>query len=142
VLRERYGDAGSVETTVAGVQPGYRAILVSGVARAGEPVVLSEFGGLTLDTSEGETWHGYGVVADAASLLKGYRELVDALLDSAAVSGFCYTQLTDTLQEKNGLVTEDRRPKIEAREVRRINRRTPAAVPGDAAFEPHPAGDG
>ena len=70
--------------------------------------MLSEFGGLTLDTSDGETWHGYGVVTDAASLLKGYRELVDALLDSPAIAGFCYTQLTDTLQEKNGLVTEDR----------------------------------
>ena len=141
VLRERYGDAGAVETTIAGVQPGYRAILATGVIRAGEPVVLSEFGGLTLDTSEGETWHGYGVVADAASLLKGYRELVDALLDSPAIAGFCYTQLTDTLQEKNGLVTEARRPKVEAREVRRINRRTPAAVPGDAAFEPDAAED-
>ncbi len=119
VLRERYGDAGSVEMTIAGVQPGYRAILASGVAWANEPVVLSEFGGLTLDTSDGETWHGYGVVTDAASLLKGYRELVDALLDSPAIAGFCYTQLTDTLQEKNGLVTEDRSPKIEAREVRR-----------------------
>lgn len=137
-LRERYGGAGSVETTIAEVQPGYRAILVSGVTRVGEPVVLSEFGGLTLDTSAGETWNGYGVVTDAASLLKGYRDLVDALLDSPALSGFCYTQLTDTLQEKNGLLTEQRRPKIEAREVRAINRRTPAAVPGDAAFEPTP----
>ena len=142
LLRERYGDAGSVEATIADLQPGYRAILVSGVTRVGEPVVLSEFGGLTLDTSEGETWHGYGVVTDAASLLKGYRELVDALLDSPAIAGFCYTQLTDTLQEKNGLVTENRHPKIEASEVRRINRRTPAAVPGDAAFEPGPAEDG
>jgi beta-galactosidase/beta-glucuronidase len=139
VLRERYGDAGSVETTIAELQPGYRAILVPGVARVGEPVVLSEFGGLTLDTSEGETWHGYGVVTDAGSLLKGYRELVDALLDSPAIAGFCYTQLTDTLQEKNGLVTETRQPKIEARDVSRINGRTPAAVPGDAAFEPNRA---
>jgi beta-galactosidase/beta-glucuronidase len=141
VLRERYGDAGSVETTIAEVQPGYRAVLVSGITRAGEPVVLSEFGGLTLDTSDGETWHGYGVVTDAASLLKGYRELVDALLDSPAIAGFCYTQLTDTLQEKNGLVTEDRTPKIEAGEVHRINRRTSAAVPGDAAFAQAPLED-
>jgi beta-galactosidase/beta-glucuronidase len=137
VLQQRYGDATSVEETVATIQPGYRPILVPGVTRAGEPVMISEFGGLTLDTSAGETWLGYGVVTDAASLLKGYRELVDPLLDSAALSGFCYTQLTDTLQEKNGLLTEQRQPKIEAREVRQVNRRTSAAVPGDAAFEPH-----
>jgi beta-galactosidase/beta-glucuronidase len=138
VLQQRYGDWAAVEETVATVQPGYRAILVPGFARAVEPVVISEFGGLTLDAGAGETWLGYGVVPDAASLLKNYRELVDALLDSPALSGFCYTQLTDTLQEKNGLLTEARRPKVEAREVRQVNRRTAAAVPGDAAFEPTP----
>jgi beta-galactosidase/beta-glucuronidase len=134
LLRERYADAAAVENTVAGVQPGYRAILLSGQMRAGEPVVLSEFGGLILSTSDGETWQGYRVVPDASSLLKGYRDLVEALLDSTALSGFCYTQLTDTLQEKNGLLTDRRVPKLDVAEVRRINRRTSAAVPADAAF--------
>jgi hypothetical protein len=35
------------------------------------------------------------------------------LLDSAGVAGFCYTQLTDTDQERNGVVTADRQPKID-----------------------------
>jgi hypothetical protein len=134
LLRERYGDAAAIEATVADVQPGYRAILVPGLIRSGEPVVLSEFGGLILNTSEGATWQGYRVVADADSLLKGYRELVEVLLDSTALAGFCYTQLTDTLQEKNGLLTDQRLPKVDLAEVRRINRRTSAAVPADAAF--------
>jgi len=134
LLRERYGDAAAIEATVADVQPGYRAILVPGPIRSGEPVVLSEFGGLILNTSEGATWQGYRVVADADSLLKGYRELVEVLLDSTTLAGFCYTQLTDTLQEKNGLLTDQRRPKVDVAEVRRINRRTSAAVPADAAF--------
>jgi hypothetical protein len=29
------------------------------------------------------------------------------------LAGFCYTQLTDTFLEKNGLLTEDRQPKAD-----------------------------
>jgi hypothetical protein len=141
LLRERYADPAAVEETLAHLQPGYRRILLPGMTRLDEPVVLSEFGGLTLDVGEGETWPGYGVVTDADSLLKGYRELVDVLLDSSALAGFCYTQLTDTLQEKNGLLTELREPKVDTAEVRQINRRTSAAVPGDASFAPAPIED-
>jgi len=134
-LRERYADLAAVEATITGLQPGYRVILLPGLTRAGEPVVLSEFGGLTLDTDgESETWPGYGIVTDAKALLEGYRGLVETLLASTALAGFCYTQLTDTLQEKNGLLTQARRPKINAAAVREINSGTSAAVPADAAF--------
>jgi hypothetical protein len=64
-----------------------------------------------------------------------YRSLVDALLDSPAVTGFCYTQLTDTVQEQNGLVTEDREPKVPVERIRAINCRTAASVPADAVGE-------
>jgi hypothetical protein len=141
LLRERYGDAAAVEATVAGVQPGYRAIMLPGLPRGREPVVLSEFGGLILNTSEGATWQGYRVVPDADSLLKSYRDLVDVLLESTALAGFCYTQLTDTVQEKNGLLTDQRLPKVDVSEVCRINRRTSAAVPADAAFVQEPSED-
>jgi hypothetical protein len=39
------------------------------------------------------------------------------------VSGFCYTQLTDIEQEINGLLTYDRRPKVEPELIREIHRR-------------------
>jgi beta-galactosidase/beta-glucuronidase len=138
LLHDRYSDASSLEETLINMQPGYRAILLPGATRTGQPVVLSEFGGVTLDLGGGEIWPGYGVVTDPDSLLKGYRALVDALLDSTAIAGFCYTQLTDTVQEKNGLLTEHRVPKIDVAEVRRINRGTSAAVPADAAFAQEP----
>ena len=35
--------------------------------------------------------------------------LVSALLDSPKVCGYCYTQLTDVFQEKNGIFAFDRR---------------------------------
>jgi hypothetical protein len=34
------------------------------------------------------------------------------------LAGFCYTQLTDTMQEANGLLTEDREPKLPIEELR------------------------
>ena len=45
--------------------------------------------------------------------------LYDALRSSVVVAGSCYTQLTDTAQETNGLCTGDRRPKAPIERIRR-----------------------
>lgn len=37
---------------------------------------------------------------------------------SSVLAGTCWTQLTDTLQETNGLLTADRQPKAPASEIR------------------------
>ena len=55
---------------------------------------------------------------------------MSALLGSPVVAGFCYTQLTDTAQERNGLLTEDRVPKVDPALVAEINRGPAASVPG------------
>jgi beta-galactosidase/beta-glucuronidase len=132
VLRQRYGDYAAVEDTLHRTQPGYRTVLLPGASRGTEPVVVSEFGGISYSPDSDSSWHGYAEVDNPEQLLERYRSLVDALLDTAAIAGFCYTQLTDTLQEKNGLLTEDRKPKLDPALVRRINRRPAAAVPADA----------
>jgi hypothetical protein len=119
-------------------------VVLPGATVADALVLISEFGGISLDADGGETdgeafadagWSGYGAVRDPARLLAGYRELVGALLDSPAVVGFCWTQLTDTQQERNGLVTADRRPKVPVEEIRAVTTRVSAAVPGDAVGE-------
>ena len=51
------------------------------------------------------------------------------------LAGYCYTQLTDTGQERNGLLYADRRPKVAPAEIARINRRPTASVPADAIAE-------
>ena len=51
------------------------------------------------------------------------------------MTGFCYTQLTDTVQEQNGLLTEDRVPKVATERIRAVNCRTAASVPADAIGE-------
>lgn len=134
-MRERYGTAEAVERTLSTVQPCYRLLLLGDRRRAGEPVVISEFGGISLDAGAAKGWRGYGGVDDPGTLLAGFTGLVDALLDSPAVVGFCWTQLTDTEQERNGLLTAAREPKVDPAAVRKVLSRAPAAVPGDAVNE-------
>ena len=47
------------------------------------------------------------------------------------MAGFCYTQLTDTVQETNGLLTEDRQPKLPLEELRRIISRPARSIPAE-----------
>ncbi|WP_138758378.1 glycoside hydrolase family 2 protein [Modestobacter altitudinis] len=138
VLTERYGDHAALTHTLSHIQPGYRVVVLPGATVTDAPVMITEFGGISLDVGGAEAdagWNGYGAVHDPARLLAGYRELVGALLDSPAVVGFCWTQLTDTQQERNGLVTASRRPKVPVEEIRAITTRASAAVPGDAVGE-------
>ncbi len=131
VLRQRYGSNAGVSDTLQEVQPGYRSVLLPGMTRDGHPLMITEFGGISYDAEEGPSWHGYSVVHSTEDLIRRYRGLVDALLDAPAVAGFCYTQFTDTLQEKNGLVGADRKPKADPTVLRAITRRPSAAVPAD-----------
>ena len=79
---------------------------------------MSEFGGIAFDSAD-EGW-GYSTVANAEELLERYGSLVSALLESDAVQGFCYTQLTDVEQEVNGLLTYERRAKADLAKIREI----------------------
>jgi beta-galactosidase/beta-glucuronidase len=105
VLRSRYR---SVE---AALDPAFRARppYLPGYAYRGEPIILSEFGGVAL-AGAGGTF--YSEAEGSAGLLEVYQEMVEALMDSGPIQGFCYTQLTDVEQERNGLLTSERKPKI------------------------------
>lgn len=131
ILRERYGSREAVERTLNEVQPHYRTLALPGYQRSNEPIMITEFGGISYRPQPGEPWHGYGTITTREDFLSKYRDLVDAILDSPAVAGFCYTQLTDTGQETNGLLTANREPKLDPAAVRRITSRASAAVPGD-----------
>ncbi|MDQ3656328.1 MAG: glycoside hydrolase family 2 [Chloroflexota bacterium] len=130
-LTERYGTREAFERTVRDVRPHYRLVAFPETVHAGEPVVLTEFGGISYRPEPGERWHGYGTVKSMDEFLDKYRELVDAVLASQIVVGFCYTQLTDTEQETNGLLTEDRIPKLDPAVIRAINQGQSTSVPGE-----------
>jgi beta-galactosidase/beta-glucuronidase len=135
LLRERYGSHEALERTLGQVQPFYRSLTLPGVAREGQPLMVTEFGGITYDPQSQDFWNGYGAVGSADELLARYEELVSALLASPVVAGFCYTQLTDTAQERNGLLDEQRRPKADVARIAAANRLDSAAVPADAIME-------
>ncbi len=127
-LRERYRDRATMKRTFSEVRPHHYALLSEGAALGEQPIVISEYGGLSYRPREEEEWFGYGQFDSADALLDRYEQLTSALLDSAALAGFCYTQLTDTEQETNGLIAADRTPKFDVERVRAINSRPSRAV--------------
>ncbi len=117
VLETRYENA---ETALASTpaKPG-RFIHVPGFRFAGEPVILSEFGGISFRTGEQEGW-GYSTASDAAEFEDRLSLIFKAVFGARVLSGCCYTQFTDVQQEINGLLAIDRRPKLPLDSIRRI----------------------
>lgn len=98
-----------------------RPTFVSGFGYSGQPIVLSECGGIAF-ADDADGW-GYTRVASTAGFLQEYGRLIDAIYSSESLWGFCYTQLTDVEQEKNGLLSYDRQPKCDLAAIRDINER-------------------
>ena len=94
------------------------------------PLFISEYGGTRwlIDADPNDPAWGYG---DAPRSLEEYyarlKGLTDAMLDCPEVMGFCFTQLTDVFQEKNGIYAFDRREKFDRETIRAIFSR-PAAI--------------
>ncbi len=104
---------------------------------AGQPYFVSEYGGvwwnpvLAADADEQDpdrtgSW-GYGQrVGSVEEWFERFAGLTNVLLDEPLMFGYCYTQLTDTFQEENGVYTFDREPKFDLERLRTIQRRTAA----------------
>lgn len=118
-IHQRYADADRVRNTVATGRPGGKRLTLGDTA-PGVPVVLSEFGGFTHAPDDPTTWSGYGVTDSPEQLLDRLAALLDAVHASTGLAGFCYTQLADTGQERNGLLTADRKPKADLDLIARI----------------------
>ncbi|NEE03827.1 glycoside hydrolase family 2 protein [Phytoactinopolyspora halotolerans] len=131
-IRRRYADRDGIARILGDRPPARRTALLGDPVHRGQPVMLTEIGGLSLRPRAEEAWHGYGTVGSVEELAEGFRGLVDAVLDSPELAGFCWTQLTDTEQERNGLLTEDREPKLPAEVVRSIVARPARSVPAEA----------
>jgi hypothetical protein len=81
-------------------------------ARDDIPLWFGELGGLSV----GSGAFAYRHVDDLAD---GYRRIVEQVPRDAA--GFCWTQLTDVEQEQNGLLTAERRFKVDPAAIRAVN---------------------
>ncbi|MDY6023443.1 MAG: beta galactosidase jelly roll domain-containing protein [Candidatus Borkfalkiaceae bacterium] len=97
-----------------------RSAFSDGYGYDGQPIILSEFGGVKY--SPDDTSWGYGNAANTEKELENrIAGLVKATAENKKIAGYCYTQFTDVYQEKNGLLTFDRKPKISLEKIKHIN---------------------
>lgn len=100
--------------------PGKWAIFAEGFEYKGQPILLTEFGGIGYKVN-GQVGWGYTTVENDDQYLEDYKRIMDAIYDSEALWGYCYTQLTDVEQEINGILTYDRQPKVDLEKIKEIN---------------------
>jgi len=97
-------------------RPGGRLLTIDGQPYTGQPIILSEFGGIAFSADTEATW-GYARSADAQEFDGQYAELLRVVRSLQLLAGFCYTQFADTYQESNGLLYADRTPKIPLEQI-------------------------
>lgn len=115
VLEQRYS---SVESTLK-FMPAGKPLFVGGASYQGQPIIISEFGGIAYKKSEWEGW-GYSGADNEEDFLKRLKAVLDPMFSSPVIQGYCYTQLTDVEQEINGLLTYDRQLKAPLETIRDI----------------------
>jgi beta-galactosidase/beta-glucuronidase len=122
-LLKKYTAGANVADILNRYRPGGRVITVEGFPHGGQPVMLTEFGGIAfVDTSQGAHTWGYSTSPDADDFRQRYEKLLSAVHKIELFAGFCYTQLTDTFQEANGLFKADRTPKFSMNAMARATR--------------------
>jgi beta-galactosidase/beta-glucuronidase len=118
-------------TITAGVEPYRNQAQKKWLARyAGQPYMVDEFGGLPWikESERGSSW-GYGSNIDTLEEFYTILEKqIDALASCKHVVAYCYTQLTDVEQEKNGIYHYDRTPKFDAARLKAIFAKIPAII--------------
>jgi len=135
-LVKKYGTYGDVTDILTRYRPGGRVLTVEGYPHGGQPIMITEFGGIAyMERPDGVTW-GYSAVKSADDLRKRYEHLMDAIHRIEIFCGFCYTQFTDTFQEANGLFRIDRTPKFSINAMARATRGANAR--GELTSTPQP----
>ncbi|MCL2249093.1 MAG: glycoside hydrolase family 2 [Oscillospiraceae bacterium] len=116
ILKETYKD---LQSTLA-AQPATRPLYANGWNYSGEPILMTEFGGISYKTGSWDGW-GYTSATSDEDFAQRLNAVISAILGSPIIQGYCYTQIADVEQEINGLLTYDRKPKIDLDIIRRIN---------------------
>lgn len=85
-----------------------------------EAFMVTEYGGIAFSTlgQQGEmggmeTWGYHDKVTDEEAFFQRFQAVTDAIREIPYCQGYCYTQLTDVMQEINGVMTADRKPKVD-----------------------------
>jgi beta-galactosidase/beta-glucuronidase len=116
------------ETLAGGPLPavlwnGRQRPFVRGARHRGQPVVLSEVGGFLRvppgvpPEERDQLYRLYAAYETDEGLFERYAELVRGIAALPFVAGFCYTQLYDVEHELNGLLTYERRTRVDPEKV-------------------------
>jgi beta-galactosidase/beta-glucuronidase len=115
-------------------RPGGRILTLDGYPHRGQPIMLTEFGGIAYikgrTPNRGAKAWGYSKASTDRQFLRLFSELMHAVVSSPLFSGFCYTQFTDTFQEMNGLLTADRSPKIPLKAIAKAVKQSRTHIQG------------
>ncbi len=125
-LLARYSDSVMTQELFDRRRPGGRILTLDGYPHRGQPIMLTEFGGITLEKkreSSGEDVWGYSLAKNEQDFLELYTQLLDVANTTPMFSGFCYTQFADTFQEANGLLYADRTPKLPLEQIARATKK-------------------
>ena len=104
-----------------------KPLFARGSRYRGQPIILSEVGGFLTIPQEippekrDLLYRFYDSFKTPEELLEKYRDLMQGISSLGFLAGFCYTQLTDIEQEINGLLTYDRKPKVEPEAIAAIH---------------------
>jgi beta-galactosidase/beta-glucuronidase len=120
VMAATYADTAARQHLIADLPPAGRPQFVGQADDRGQPVMLTEFGGINFqpDARREDGW-GYTSAASGDEWIDKVAALFAAVRASSFLVGSCYTQLTDTMQETNGLLRADRTPKVPMEVIRR-----------------------
>ncbi|WDR01507.1 glycoside hydrolase family 2 TIM barrel-domain containing protein [Devosia algicola] len=127
-LRQRYCSRSSIAAAFAHFGPQRRRLALTGADLDNLPVMITEFGGISYRPASGQAWFGYSTVTTPEEYIAALEELIGALHASPELAGYCYTQLTDTLQETNGLLDENRQPKLPLERIHAMISRPSEAI--------------
>ena len=94
----------------------------------GQPYILDEFGGIGwMSPEERKHSWGYGNLPQTEEeFYSRLDKMVKAVASLEHIAGFCYTQLTDVEQEKNGIYKYDRTEKLDIEKIRHIFMQIPS----------------
>ena len=134
-MRQRYGAEIAPEQLFDRRRPGGRVLTLDGFPHRGQPIMLTEFGGIAFRSTEqaqagGKPAWGYSMARSADEFAALYEALLEAVIHTALFSGFCYTQFADTFQEANGLLNADRTPKIPLERIAAATSMSRTWIPG------------
>ena len=129
IIASHFADRGEVERHTCD----WRACYCDSETPTGkEAFMVTEYGGIAFENIgiQGEmggmqTWGYHGKVTDEEAFFERFKGVTDGVREIPYCQGYCYTQLTDVMQEINGLLTPDRRPKMDVERVREINQNAP-----------------